>query len=133
MLRPILLLSLIISSCMTIEASIKEIRSEKEYQELCAGGNPYILMFYSPTCSACKSMKAPYNAVAAENPTITFAKVDITHKDLKGLAERFSIAAVPTITSNWTGTMPKEQLSTMVQGLKENRPAPQESKAPSKM
>jgi len=95
-------------------AAIKEITSEKEYQEVIASGNPYVLMFYSPGCGACTSMKAPFESAATETPSTLFAKIDVSNKNNKDLTDRFAIRAVPTFITGRTGSMSKEELKTML-------------------
>ena len=96
------------------EAAIKEITSQKEYQEVIGSGSPYVLMFYSPGCGACTSMKTPYESASNETSSTIFTKIDVTNKNNKDLTDTFAIRAVPTFIAGRTGTLSKEELKTML-------------------
>lgn len=114
-------------SCL--RAAVIELKTMKDYKELCTQNKPFVLMFYAPWCSACSGMKEPYNQVSGEIQDVLLAKVNIETAELKSLIEAFCVTSVPTFVTRQSGMMSKDALTTLVKGHI-RQPLPQKSAAP---
>lgn len=101
-------------SCLL--AAVIELKTMKDYKELCAQDKPFVLMFYAPWCSACKGMKEPYDQVSQETADVIMAKVSIENAELKSLKEAFCVTSIPTFITRQSGMMGKQSLSSLVKG-----------------
>ncbi len=113
-------------SCL--RAAVIELKTMKDYKELCTQNKPFVLMFYAPWCSACSGMKEPYNQVSGEIQDVLLAKVNIETAELKSLIEAFCVTSVPTFVTRQSGMMSKDALTTLVKGHI-RQPLPQKSPA----
>jgi thioredoxin 1 len=94
----------------------REIKTMNEYQQVMAQKQPLVIMFYVPWCSACKSMKDPFNEVADQlKNEATLVKINAENDKLKEAIENFGIEAIPTIVIKHVGVLQKEQLKNVIQ------------------
>lgn len=79
---------------------------------------PVVVDFTASWCGPCKAVAPVYDSLAKENPKTVFLKIDIDEQ--KELAQRYSIASVPTFISfNKSGEKQPEVKGANVQGLKD--------------
>jgi len=66
-------------------------------QEVTQAGGPVLVDFYAPWCGPCKMLAPLLDKLAGEYAgRVKFAKVNVD--DAQGLASRFQITGVPTLT-----------------------------------
>ena len=70
-----------------------------------AGPAPCVIDFTATWCGPCRAMKAPFAALAAENPGVKFFTVDIDEGALAATTAAAGVSAVPTFTFHKGGTM----------------------------
>jgi len=72
-----------------------EVSSEEEFNNILRRSKFVVICFYRPECPACKLYIPVFEAVSSKFKDVaTFVKVRT--KDLKTLAEKFNITAIPT-------------------------------------
>ncbi len=134
MLRTALILITLFTSY--IAAEVKEISSMKEFRQVLTEKKPLCIMFYAPWCSACKSMKEPFNQAAQSlKKEVLFVNVDADNEKFKEIADTFGVEAIPTIIVKHVGVLNKNQLIGALKGcvepIKEN-PKKEEKKSQAK-
>lgn len=106
----------------------QDITSVKELREILSQRKPLCIMFYAPWCSACKSMKEPFDKAADElKKDVLLIKVDADNKKFKETADCFGIEAIPTIIFKHVGVLDKDQLVTAIKTIER---APVRTKKP---
>lgn len=75
-------------------ASVKEISSKNEFDNVIKQNKLVIADFYSPTCPHCRNMEPIFNQLAAENKDITFIKINTTK--LSPLSREYKVRSMPT-------------------------------------
>lgn len=83
-----------------------------------------IMDFWAPWCGPCKSFAPIFAEVAAKNPDITFAKINIDQET--ELAEAFAVRSIPQIVVikndvvvySESGTMPASSLQSLIEQAK---------------
>ncbi len=104
-----LVLILALSSPLFSATPTLEVTTMKEYNLLTAQDKPLVLFFYAPWCSACKSMKKPYDEVAQElKNNVIMVKISIDK--LRPLAESLGVKYIPTIFTRKVGGSFKKTL-----------------------
>ena len=74
---------------------VTEIQSEEQFNALLSGGGLVVADFYATWCGPCVALKPKFEALAAQNPTVKFIKIDVDK--LEELAAVHKISAMPTI------------------------------------
>ncbi len=86
---------LVASTIFCAESNITAIKSEAEFDQLIVTATkPLIAQFHSG-CSVCNITRRHLQGIVSDYPDINFVEVDI--KLLPGLAQRYNVAALPTV------------------------------------
>lgn len=62
-----------------------------------------VIDFWAPWCGPCLGFSKVFEVIAAENPDITFAKINIDEEP--GLQEAFEVMSIPQLTIFKNGVM----------------------------
>lgn len=90
-------------------------------------GRPKLLEFYASWCSTCRGMEPTILALAAEHGArVSFASLDVDHRDTVALRERFDVMKPPVyvlldgtgeLRGRWQGAVARETLESALQAL----------------
>lgn len=75
--------------------SVQAIESLAQLKSLIAAGRPLVVDCYATWCGPCKQLSPVLDQLAANNKSITFAKVDVD--TVKEVAEHLGISSLPTV------------------------------------
>lgn len=78
------------------DSKLVEIKSKVEFDELIKTGKPVVADFMAPWCGKCTQLLPYVEELAAENPNITFVKVDTSKTELDMLKESLGVTILPT-------------------------------------
>eukprot|EP01001_Neometanema_parovale_P000722 NODE_10809_length_575_cov_74.685841_g10532_i0.p2 GENE.NODE_10809_length_575_cov_74.685841_g10532_i0~~NODE_10809_length_575_cov_74.685841_g10532_i0.p2 ORF type:complete len:104 (-),score=46.84 NODE_10809_length_575_cov_74.685841_g10532_i0:198-509(-) len=73
---------------------VRQLKSKQEFEELKAGSKLVVVDFYATWCGPCKVIAPKIDALAAEEPTVEFVKVDVD--ELEDVAGEAGITCMPT-------------------------------------
>jgi thioredoxin 1 len=93
----------------------------QQLEELVAKNNIVFVDFWAEWCAPCKQFGNIYESVAAENPAIVFAKINIENEN--SLAETFNIRSIPhliifkegIVVYSESGSMPESALKELAE------------------
>lgn len=99
--------------------------TEENFETITAQNDITVMDFWAVWCGPCKSFAPIFAEVAAKNPGITFAKVDIDNQ--KELASAFAVRSIPQIVVmkqdvvlySESGTMPASSLQSLIEQAKQ--------------
>lgn len=90
-------------------------------------GRPTLLEFYASWCATCRGMEPTILALAAEHgERVSFASLDVDHRDTVALRERFDVMKPPVyvlldgagdLRGRWQGAVARETLESALQAL----------------
>ena len=81
---------------LTKETFLKKVFNFEENKEWKYEGDlPCLIDFYADWCGPCKMMAPHFSQVAAQNPTVIFAKIDTEASPR--LSQAFNIRSIPTL------------------------------------
>ena len=85
--------------------------TEKEFSEFIMNNALVVVKFSAAWCAPCKVLTPVVEAVAAENPTVSFIEIDIDDAPL--LAKELDITSVPTLHFYKDGNLMVEKTGVM--------------------
>lgn len=86
---------LIVSNIVCIESNIALVKSEKEFDQLFQATSKLLVAQFHSGCPVCNSTRKHLQKIALEYSNVRFVEVDIN--SLPKLAQRYNIAALPTV------------------------------------
>jgi thioredoxin 1 len=96
--------------------------NKENFAELRASAKPVLVDFYADWCGPCRMVGPIVEEIAAENPDIVVAKVNVDNNP--ELASEFGVFSIPTmvvlkdgkVASKSAGARPKAQILAMLEG-----------------
>lgn len=75
---------------------MKAITTNQQFNDLVAGGKPFVLDFYADWCGPCQAMLPTVEKLADEfSETVDIVKVNIDQQ--RALAEKFGVRSIPAL------------------------------------
>jgi len=75
---------------------MKSITSNRQFNDLVEGGNPFVLDFYADWCGPCQTLLPTVEKLAKEyKENVSIFKVNIDTQ--KALAEKFKVRSIPSL------------------------------------
>ncbi len=75
---------------------MRSITSNKQFNELVEGGNPFVLDFYADWCGPCQTLLPTVEKLADEyKEKVSIFKVNIDKQ--RALAEKFNVRSIPSL------------------------------------
>ena len=75
---------------------MKSITTNKQFNDLVATGNPFVLDFYADWCGPCKTLLPTVEKLAVEyKEKVSIFKVNIDNQ--KALANKFNVKSIPSL------------------------------------
>lgn len=125
-------LSIMVTAVALAKPFAHDIKNVGEFRDIMSQKKPAIILFYTPWCNACKSMKEPFNTIAGTfDKQVTVIKVNADNEKLKEVVDAFNIEAIPTIIIKTVGTATTEQLTKSLTHLV-GKPHPAKKDVPKK-
>ena len=96
--------------------------TQNNFEEIIAEGKPVLVDFYADWCGPCRMVGPIVEEIAAENPDIVVAKVNVDNNP--ELASEFGVFSIPTmvvlkdgkVAAKSAGARPKAQILQLVNG-----------------
>ena len=85
--------------------TIINVNKENFEQEVLQAAGPVLLDFWAAWCGPCKMVAPVLDEIAAENPNITIAKINVDEE--RGLAGNFRVMSIPTLAVMKNGKLVK--------------------------
>jgi len=72
-----------------------EVTDKNFESEIIKAGKPAIVDFWAPWCGPCRVMAPAFEALAAKNPDVKFAKINVDENN--ETANKYRVASIPTV------------------------------------